>query len=118
MTLYAKSDIRNSVLHDLTVLDVSEEASAEDAAVVDAEVQSVLEYLEDEDLTIFDFTAAEEDQVIPGRIKNALVDMVVFRCQPKYGQRQDPTRWKNGIGALRRSVLAGSDDQPTPINNF
>ena len=118
MTDYSKQDLRNRVLHDLGVLDISESASAEDAELVDAIVQQSLEELEDENLVIFDSQQGETVENIPGRCFSALADFVRYHAGMSYGVPKDENLRMSALYRLRKSVLDGSDDTPVRVNFF
>ncbi len=117
-TFHSKQDLRERVLHDMGVLDISETASAEDGALIDAIVQQSLEELEDENLVIFDSSQGETVDNIPARTFSALADFVRYHAAPSYTLPKDENLRNSAIYRLRKSVLAGSDDTPVKACYF
>lgn len=127
MTTYSKADLRNSALEEIKVKDAGETAAALDSSTVDAEAQRVIENLEDESLLIFDASVSATTSNIPGRIFNALRDLVAESICRKYGipettvlgpHDRPESLTKNATRRLRRSILDGSDDVPVKAQYF
>lgn len=118
MTSRSKDALRNEALLDLGVIAAGQTAPGNDATSVSNKLQDMLEYLEDENLLIFDFTTAGNTENIPSRIYQALLDMLIYRIGPSYGKPQPIELWESGLRRLRRSVLAGTDDTPVAIENY
>lgn len=112
MTLRTKADLRTKALQLIGVLSAGESASGDDVVYVDAVIQDILETLDDESLLIFDAQATTSDSVIPARLFNGLVDLVIYRIGAAYGREVGPDRWQDGMRSIRRAVLPGSDDAP------
>lgn len=114
----SKNDLRNEVLENLTVIAAGETASAEDAQTVEDVITAVYGELEDEDLIIFDTTAADSVQNIPDRIFLALADYAEFYAAPKFGKPRDPNLKADALRRLRRGVLDGQYDAPVAVDYF
>ncbi len=125
MTDRSKADLMLSVLEDLSVVSVGEEAIAEDQEVVENAIQSVYENLVDENLMIFDHSATRVSDVIPARIYHALVDLVSDRIGAKYGvprgqvgQDGMTDKQRSAMKSLRRSILSADNDLPNAACYF
>lgn len=113
MTLYSKADVRNEALRDLGALDLAESAAAELADHVDTKFLALLEELETENLVIFNSQSAEATQVVPGKVKNPLVELIKFDVSGALGLPKNPQEREYGLKRLRRAVLSGSSERPT-----
>jgi hypothetical protein len=127
MTTYSKQTLRDSALEEIKVKDAGTTMDTLDTDAADREIQTFLEYLEDESLLIFDASVGITTANIPGRIWLALRDAVAELIAPKYSM---PTRmvpkpgggqesmYDNALRRLRRSVMDGSDDVPVKACYF
>jgi hypothetical protein len=115
---YSKADLRNRALKDMGVLDINESASAIQARIVDDIVAQALDELEDEDLIIFDTSATNTSDVIPGRLFAAYADFVRFHAMPAFGMAKDENLYLSALKRLRRGIRDGSDDVPVKVDYF
>lgn len=119
MSLYSKADLRDDVLVELGVLDPSENPQGSTIARVDPIIQQVIEYLADENCLIFDSSVGIQTKNIPGRIMRSLVALMALELQPGFGRgKATPDEKFVAMRNLRRSILEGSNDIPTVIENF
>lgn len=127
MTDYSKQELRNSALESITVKDAGSDMAAVDTTMADDEIQALLEYLDDEDLIVFDTSEAITVENIPGRMYQALRDLAAEHLAPKFGvaARTVPgpggrpeSLYENAMRRLRRSVRDGDDDYPTRAQFF
>ena len=118
MTVYSKQALRSRVLKDAGVLDINETASAQDSENVDEVIQQSIEELETESLQIFNPLASETTDNIPGRIFLPLADFVRSQGMSSYSVPRDENLRMSALRRLRRAVMLGSDDTPTPACFF
>lgn len=118
MTLYTKHQLRNQTLVHLGVLDPTEQPDADTIALVDPVIQQMLEHLDDENCLIFDPSVDFDTDVIPGRVMLALRDLGAYILGPGYGKNYQEMTREMAMKQLRRSVIEGTNDIPTVIENF
>lgn len=118
MTVHSKADLRNRILKDAGVLDISESASAADAENVDELVQAAIEQLEDEEVVLFNAQASESTDNIPARIYLPLADYVRSLGMSSYGIAPDERLELSALRRLRRAAFPGQDDVPVPAQYF
>lgn len=118
---YAKADLMVAILQNMSVLPAGEAANAEDQETVEKAIDAMYEYLIDEELMIFDYTAERTSEVIPARIFLALVDLGVDRVCTKYGLPRGPigsdgqtNLERSAMKKLRRSVISADNGVPVP----
>jgi hypothetical protein len=99
---YTRTDLRDSVLRELGVLDAVEAAEAEDAVMADERCQQQLEALYDDGLIPFDL----DSDAIPARYFIPLVRVIAEALILPYGQQSRAELMlrnaEQGMRALRR----------------
>lgn len=120
---YSKADLRDQALTGIGVIDPNVGADGATLTRVNPMVQQFIEYLNDENLLIFDSSVTDWDAAnIPGRVMPAMQDLLELRLGRSYGvntPRQEwEANWQAAMGRLRKSILAGTDDVPVVVENF
>lgn len=82
MATLTKAELRDDVLRELSALAAGQVASAEDAALVTARIQNVLEELDDDGLLTWDM-----DALIPAKSYQPLIALVAAGLAGTFGQQ-------------------------------
>lgn len=110
-----KTELRNDVLVELTVLSVGENASAEDAAFVETKIDQV--HGELEELGLVGWPVDE----IPDNVTQGYVWIVADRCKTAFGQGGNgelSVNAERGIRAIRKQTSPGFSGEPIEAEYF
>ena len=118
MATYTRVELRNAVMHDLSILDAGSAASAEDMVLVDARIQSRLEELADAGLIPFDL----DGNAIPAAYLVPLSRVIGPSVAPAFGKLDQlqalAALEAEGMKSLRRLKVKPYYGAPAKANYF
>lgn len=114
-TKKSKIDLRQAIAEDLTLVPVGDAIPGEISQKIDDKIQNNLEYLDTENLLIFNAQADLNTAVIPGKVFEPLLDWCKETVGPAFGLPADKDKQLQAYILLSRAIKRQDNDRSTAV---
>lgn len=114
-TKRSKVDLRQAIAEDLSLVPVGDSVPGEMATKIDDKIQNNLEYLDTENLLIFNAQADLNAEVIPAKVFEALTEWCAETCKTAFGYPPDKDKQLQAYIILSRAIKRQDNDRVSAV---